>query len=71
MKILCLLVGFEPNATMNTAHHMLLYGCGEPGSDNPVWYVNCDFQLFTILAQNTKLLFTLPFSQLSSFQELR
>lgn len=24
---------------MNTAHHMLLYGCGEPGSENPVW--NC------------------------------
>lgn len=33
------LVGFEPNATMNTAHHMLLYGCGEPGSEKPVWYV--------------------------------
>lgn len=31
------LVGFEPNATMNTAHHMLLYGCGEPGTDKPVW----------------------------------
>lgn len=33
------IVGFEPNATMNTAHHMLLYGCGGPGSDSPVW--NC------------------------------
>lgn len=32
------IVGFEPNATMNTAHHMLLYGCGEPGSEKPVWY---------------------------------
>lgn len=39
--MLQLLVGFEPNATMNTAHHMLLYGCGEPGSDDPVWYVDC------------------------------
>uniref|UniRef100_U5EW08 peptidylglycine monooxygenase n=1 Tax=Corethrella appendiculata TaxID=1370023 RepID=U5EW08_9DIPT len=33
------IVGFEPNATMETAHHMLLYGCGEPGSKSPVW--NC------------------------------
>lgn len=24
---------------MNTAHHMLLYGCGTPGSDKPIW--NC------------------------------
>jgi peptidylglycine monooxygenase len=24
---------------MNTAHHMLLYGCGEPGSNKPLW--NC------------------------------
>lgn len=34
-----MLVGFEPNATMNTAHHMLVYGCGEPGSNKPLW--NC------------------------------
>ncbi|XP_049291352.1 peptidylglycine alpha-hydroxylating monooxygenase [Anopheles funestus] len=33
------IVGFEPNATMATAHHMLLYGCGEPGSESAVW--NC------------------------------
>lgn len=33
------IIGFEPNATMNTAHHMLMYGCGEPGSVKPVW--NC------------------------------
>ncbi|XP_026472678.1 peptidylglycine alpha-hydroxylating monooxygenase-like isoform X1 [Ctenocephalides felis] len=33
------IVGFEPKATMNTAHHMLLYGCEKPGSDRPVW--NC------------------------------
>ncbi|XP_054090273.1 peptidylglycine alpha-hydroxylating monooxygenase isoform X2 [Zeugodacus cucurbitae] len=33
------IVGYEPNATMNTAHHMLVYGCGEPGSTKPVW--NC------------------------------
>lgn len=24
---------------MNVAHHMLMYGCGEPGSAQPVW--NC------------------------------
>lgn len=41
-------VGFEPNATMNTAHHMLLYGCGEPGADNPVWYVYFVFIIFAI-----------------------
>ncbi|XP_075166835.1 peptidylglycine-alpha-hydroxylating monooxygenase [Haematobia irritans] len=33
------IVGYEPNATMNTAHHMLVYGCGEPGSSKTVW--NC------------------------------
>ncbi|XP_046416294.1 peptidylglycine alpha-hydroxylating monooxygenase [Neodiprion fabricii] len=33
------IVGFEPNATMATAHHMLLYGCSQPGSSKPVW--NC------------------------------
>ncbi|XP_047520481.1 peptidylglycine alpha-hydroxylating monooxygenase [Pieris napi] len=31
------IVGFKPNASMHTAHHMLLYGCSEPGSNDPVW----------------------------------
>ncbi|CAB3240256.1 unnamed protein product [Arctia plantaginis] len=31
------IVGFEPNATMHTAHHMLLYGCTDPGSNESVW----------------------------------
>ncbi|XP_075969155.1 peptidylglycine-alpha-hydroxylating monooxygenase [Anticarsia gemmatalis] len=31
------IVGFEPNASMHTAHHMLLYGCSEPGSNESVW----------------------------------
>ncbi|KAI4488885.1 PREDICTED: peptidylglycine alpha-hydroxylating monooxygenase [Polistes canadensis] len=31
------IVGFEPNATMETAHHMLLYGCTKPGSTKTVW----------------------------------
>ncbi|XP_043249103.1 peptidylglycine alpha-hydroxylating monooxygenase [Colletes gigas] len=31
------IVGFEPNATMATAHHILLYGCGKPGSSKDVW----------------------------------
>ncbi|CAG9117869.1 unnamed protein product [Plutella xylostella] len=31
------IVGFEPNATMHTAHHMLLYGCTEPGRNDAVW----------------------------------
>ena len=27
-------VGFRPNATKMTAHHMLIYGCEEPGQLN-------------------------------------
>jgi len=30
---------FEPNATADTAHHMLLYGCETPGTDGELW--NC------------------------------
>merc|ERR1711974_40939 len=30
---------FTPNATAHTAHHMLVYGCEEPGSEDPTW--NC------------------------------
>ena len=33
------ITGFRPNATMMTAHHMLVFGCEEPGSSEPVW--NC------------------------------
>ncbi|XP_073957221.1 peptidylglycine-alpha-hydroxylating monooxygenase [Choristoneura fumiferana] len=33
------IVGFEPNASMHTAHHMLLYGCSDPGANDSVW--NC------------------------------
>jgi len=32
-------VGFKPNATKMTAHHMLVYGCEEPGAKEPLW--NC------------------------------
>jgi len=32
-------VGFRPNATKMTAHHMLVYGCEEPGSKASTW--NC------------------------------
>jgi len=32
-------IGYDPLAKMDTAHHMLLYSCGTPGSDAPVW--NC------------------------------
>lgn len=31
------IVGFEPNATMNVVHHMLLFGCTTPGTNNEVW----------------------------------
>ncbi|XP_040581267.1 peptidylglycine alpha-hydroxylating monooxygenase [Lepeophtheirus salmonis] len=33
------IIGFKPNASQHTAHHMLIYGCTEPGSTNEVW--NC------------------------------
>ena len=33
------IVGFEPNSTMVTAHHILIYGCSLPGSSKSVW--NC------------------------------
>jgi hypothetical protein len=33
------IVGFAPNATSKTAHHMLLYGCKYPGKQEPVF--NC------------------------------
>ena len=33
------IVGFKPNATKMTAHHMLIYGCEEPGDSSPTW--NC------------------------------
>ncbi|XP_065165421.1 peptidylglycine alpha-hydroxylating monooxygenase [Atheta coriaria] len=31
------IVGFEPNATMNRVHHMILFGCSEPGTHEPYW----------------------------------
>ncbi|XP_050401261.1 peptidylglycine alpha-hydroxylating monooxygenase [Patella vulgata] len=33
------ITGFEPHAKMQTAHHMLLYGCKSPGKQDKVW--NC------------------------------
>lgn len=33
------IIGFEPKANQHTVHHMLLYGCSEPGTAKPVW--NC------------------------------
>lgn len=33
------LTGFEPKANMSTAHHILIYGCKEPGNDTTPW--NC------------------------------
>lgn len=28
---------FKPYASMQKAHHMLLFGCDEPGSDQKIW----------------------------------
>ncbi|CAF1362695.1 unnamed protein product, partial [Didymodactylos carnosus] len=33
------ITGFNPSATAKDAHHMLLYGCTEPGSQKKIW--NC------------------------------
>ncbi|XP_076028651.1 peptidylglycine-alpha-hydroxylating monooxygenase isoform X2 [Oratosquilla oratoria] len=33
------ITAFQPNASMETAHHMLLYGCTTPGTSQEVW--NC------------------------------
>ncbi|XP_069941434.1 peptidylglycine alpha-hydroxylating monooxygenase isoform X1 [Cherax quadricarinatus] len=33
------ITAFQPNASMETAHHMLLYGCETPGAEDEVW--NC------------------------------
>lgn len=33
------IVGFQPHANMMYAHHVLIYGCTEPGDDKPAW--NC------------------------------
>ncbi len=44
-------VGFKPNATKMTAHHMLVYGCEEPGQ---FFYIN--FLLhFKLLTQKYRL----------------
>uniref|UniRef100_A0A915PZQ5 peptidylglycine monooxygenase n=1 Tax=Setaria digitata TaxID=48799 RepID=A0A915PZQ5_9BILA len=31
------IVGYKPFATMQKAHHMLLFGCTQPGTDETVW----------------------------------
>ncbi|XP_060067244.1 peptidylglycine alpha-hydroxylating monooxygenase-like [Ylistrum balloti] len=31
------IVKYEPHATKAVAHHMMVYGCGKPGSDRPYW----------------------------------
>ncbi|MCP9260924.1 Protein CBR-PGHM-1 [Dirofilaria immitis] len=31
------IVGYKPFATMQKAHHMLLFGCDQPGSDEAIW----------------------------------
>lgn len=31
------LAGFDPSGSSDDAHHMLLYGCTEPGSEKKIW----------------------------------
>jgi hypothetical protein len=40
---LCYLVGYEPRAEQETAHHMLLFGCEEPGIKESI-FRNFDFR---------------------------
>lgn len=57
------IVGFEPNTTSQTTHHLLLYGCEDPGSTRPVW--NCGEmaknseveQNFTPCAKSTQIIY--------------
>ncbi len=39
LQFLFFSAGFIPHANKSTAHHMLLYGCTEPGTTHSVWYV--------------------------------
>lgn len=45
------ITGFEPNATMETAHHIIIYGCTKPGSAKPVW--NCGEMMSNTHKQDT------------------
>lgn len=45
------ITGFEPNATMEVAHHILIYGCTKPGSAKPVW--NCGEMTINAAYQDT------------------
>ncbi|KAJ3639502.1 hypothetical protein Zmor_002859 [Zophobas morio] len=31
------IVGFEPTATMDVVHHMIVFGCSKPGTTDPYW----------------------------------
>ena len=35
--LICILVGFEPKASMHTVHHMMLFGCPNPGTNDSYW----------------------------------
>ena len=49
------IVGFKPNASMHTAHHMLIYGCEEPGNNmfpaSSIWscHVKSNFWFYHVL----------------------
>lgn len=45
------IIGFQPNASMNTVHHMILYGCKRPGLSKPFW--NCG-EMSTLDMQNNE-----------------
>ncbi|KAL8606904.1 hypothetical protein ACOMHN_048700 [Nucella lapillus] len=57
------ITGFIPNANKDIAHHMLLYGCDEPGSRKPIW--NCgemasaktDYELGPVCASGGKIIY--------------
>uniref|UniRef100_K1PHB9 Uncharacterized protein n=1 Tax=Magallana gigas TaxID=29159 RepID=K1PHB9_MAGGI len=35
----CRFQRYEPHASKQVAHHMMVYGCGHPGSTENSWYV--------------------------------
>jgi len=57
------ITGFEPKANMTTAHHVLIYGCKEPGNDTTPW--NCgemvssddDFQQGPVCKSGAKIVY--------------
>ncbi|TKR93631.1 hypothetical protein L596_008047 [Steinernema carpocapsae] len=57
------LVGFDPLANGHTAHHMLLFGCADPGTEQAVWdcgemsQTENDYQKASVCAEKPSILY--------------